>query len=67
MMIMSGSQPMTHVLCQVMPCLHLEGNYEHKDREIFSTKDVPHPFMEYVSNDEDINQMEEIITDWDVE
>ena len=62
-MVMSGSQPMTILLCQVVPYFYLEGNDEHKDREISSNKDVHHILIEYVSDDEDIDHMKEIITD----
>lgn len=64
---MLGSNPITSVLCQVMPYLPLEEIDEHIIKEISSTtKDVPHPLIEDVaddvsSNDEEIDQMEGII------
>ena len=59
MMVMSRSQPVTLVLCQVVPYLVLEGNEEHKERENYSiNEDVPHPLIEDVLDDEDIDQME---------
>ena len=41
-----------------MPYPPLEGNDEHKERGIYSTMDVPHPLIEYVLDDEDIDKME---------
>jgi hypothetical protein len=53
---MLGSQPMTHVLCQVVAYLPLEDNDEHKMKEVsLSDKDFPHPLIEYASDDEDID------------
>lgn len=64
MMVMSGSQLMTLVLCQVVPYLPLEETGELKIKEIYSkNKDVPHFLIKDVtddvsSSDEDIDQME---------
>ena len=46
-MVMSGSQPMTLVLCQLVPYPPLEKNDEHKVRNILSTmEDIPYLFIE---------------------
>ena len=60
-MVMSSFQPMTPVLCQVVPYSPLETNDEYKERNFSSTiEDTLHPIIEDVlddvaSSDEDID------------
>ena len=68
MMVMSGSQPMTHVLCLVVSYPPIEGNDKFKLRDMSSTIDVLHQLIEYITHDvsysdEDIDEMEEFLID----
>lgn len=51
-MVMSVYQPMTPVLCQLLPYPSLKENDEHKERAIYSTtKGVSHSLIEDVVDD----------------
>ena len=70
MMVMSSYQPMTSMLCQVVPYPSLEDNDKHKVREIsLTTEDTRYPIIEYVMDDvslsdENNNKVVEVLTEW---
>ena len=60
-MVMSCSQSMTPILCQVVSYSHLEENDEHGVREISSTTE--YVFYDISSCDEGIDQMERVLVE----